>query len=243
MGFLVAACSLQLGLLGRTGWTGAPPQLLGGVRQAHRTAHRTAGLPLLAVQQNHAEPDPELSQFFAEISSGHGHVEHEETEAAAAASSAAEEDQCIGEQALAIGCLVSGVLDPTLSSTGSADEVDVEAAGTTILWQEPGASSPLSLGGDEVPLASPIDPTTGLLPEGIELPVPVPAAEPTIELPSLADPRTTVPTLRELAAFCLPTLGIWLSSPLLSLIDTSVVGTNCATHHLAALAPSTKVRE
>mmetsp|Transcript_37014 Transcript_37014/g.98011 ORF Transcript_37014/g.98011 Transcript_37014/m.98011 type:complete len:694 (+) Transcript_37014:47-2128(+) len=50
-----------------------------------------------------------------------------------------------------------------------------------------------------------------------------------------------LPGLGELAAFCLPTLGIWLSSPLLSLIDTSVVGISCVETQLAALAPSTKL--
>ncbi|KAL1528193.1 hypothetical protein AB1Y20_009552 [Prymnesium parvum] len=59
----------------------------------------------------------------------------------------------------------------------------------------------------------------------------------------LAPPESEVamPTLRELAAFCLPSLGIWLSSPCLSLIDTSVVGMQCATSQLAALGPSTKL--
>ena len=50
-----------------------------------------------------------------------------------------------------------------------------------------------------------------------------------------------LPSVAELAAFCLPTLGIWLSSPLLSLIDTSVVGISCVETELAALAPSTKL--
>ena len=50
-----------------------------------------------------------------------------------------------------------------------------------------------------------------------------------------------LPSLGELARFCLPTLGIWLAPPFLSLIDTSVVGMHCATSSLAALAPSTKL--
>ena len=82
----------------------------------------------------------------------------------------------------------------------------------------------------------PLDVHTLELPKGIEMPQPIkPAAEPPAPEP------TKLPSLRELAVFCLPTLGIWLSSPLLSLIDTSVVGMSCATHHLAALAPSTKL--
>jgi len=60
------------------------------------------------------------------------------------------------------------------------------------------------------------------------------------EEPTVLD-LSPLPSLTELAAFCLPTLGIWLSSPLLSLIDTSVVGISCAESQLAALAPSTKL--
>jgi len=48
--------------------------------------------------------------------------------------------------------------------------------------------------------------------------------------------------MSELIKFCLPTLGIWLSAPLLSLIDTSIVGLHSAgVAQLAALAPSTKL--
>ena len=95
--------------------------------------------------------------------------------------------------------------------------------------------------------AAPIDPLTGQLPHGVELPIAVPSKElsEVLDLPLVTpkppDGTTELPSLRELGLFCLPTLGIWLSSPLLSLIDTSVVGLTCATHHLAALAPSTKL--
>ena len=106
---------------------------------------------------------------------------------------------------LALGCLVSGIGAPELAS-GLVTE----------------APAPFEF---ECPNSAPIDPSTGLLPPGIELPVPVPASAPTIELPpmTLEPQRTELPALKDLAAFCLPTLGIWLSSPLLSLIDTSVV--------------------
>ena len=50
-----------------------------------------------------------------------------------------------------------------------------------------------------------------------------------------------LPSAGELARFCLPTLGIWLAPPFLSLIDTSVVGMHCSISSLAALAPSTKL--
>lgn len=56
----------------------------------------------------------------------------------------------------------------------------------------------------------------------------------------VAEAALSVPKLRELAGFALPMLAMWLSSPLLSLIDTSVVGKVASTAALAALGPSTK---
>lgn len=124
-------------------------------------------------------------------------------------------------QPIAIDCLVSGFVEPDLADAYTD-------------------APPARDSGQFEFESAPLDPNTGLLPAGIEIPVPVPPAESAIELPGGAT-RTELPSLRDLAAFCLPTLGIWLSSPLLSLIDTSVVGVSCATHHLAALAPSTKL--
>ncbi len=44
--------------------------------------------------------------------------------------------------------------------------------------------------------------------------------------------------MRELLAFALPSMGIWLASPLLSLVDVAVVG-QASTLELASLAPAT----
>ena len=44
-------------------------------------------------------------------------------------------------------------------------------------------------------------------------------------------------SVRDLARFTLPTMAIWLCDPLLSLVDTSVVGTFAGTLELAAIAP------
>ena len=130
-----------------------------------------------------------------------------EVEPAAAAPSYPEE--CTP---LALDCVVTGVLEPELASGIAAEPV-----------------APFEF---DTPTSAPIDPSTGLLPPGVELPVPIPAVEmPTIELPPPpAAPRTELPSLKNLAAFCLPTLGIWLASPLLSLIDTSVVSLNYSEH-------------
>lgn len=51
-----------------------------------------------------------------------------------------------------------------------------------------------------------------------------------------------VPTLRELLAFAVPSMAIWLASPLLSLVDVAVVGQS-STLELAALAPATGVSD
>lgn len=66
---------------------------------------------------------------------------------------------------------------------------------------------------------------------------PAPLAEQQLPVPEAA---RSVPKLGELAGFALPMLAMWLSSPLLSLIDTSVVGKVASTAALAALGPSTK---
>ena len=42
----------------------------------------------------------------------------------------------------------------------------------------------------------------------------------------------------QLVAFTIPTLAVWLVNPILSLVDTAVVGLQCSTD-LAALAPGT----
>jgi len=75
-------------------------------------------------------------------------------------------------------------------------------------------------------VAEPLLPDVPLLPEG----VPVAPAEDAAQVPSL----------REIVVFALPTLAMMLSGPLLSLIDTSVVGLAASTSQLAALGPSTK---
>ena len=106
---------------------------------------------------------------------------------------------------LALECLIADIVDPDLTAGIVSEDT------TTSTFEF------------ECPNSAPIDPSTGLLPLGIELPVPIPANVPGIELPSPEPARTELPSLKDLAAFCLPTLGIWLSSPLLSLIDTSVV--------------------
>merc|ERR1719504_92366 len=64
---------------------------------------------------------------------------------------------------------------------------------------------------------------------------------PTGEVSKIEKAKHPLPSAGELARFCLPTLGIWLAPPFLSLIDTSVVGMHCSVSSLAALAPSTKL--
>jgi Na+-driven multidrug efflux pump len=49
------------------------------------------------------------------------------------------------------------------------------------------------------------------------------------------------PTTMEIARFAMPALGTWLISPMMSLVDTSVVGTRATSLELAALGPATMV--
>ena len=44
-------------------------------------------------------------------------------------------------------------------------------------------------------------------------------------------------SVRDLLRFTMPTMAIWLCDPLLSLVDTSVVGLSSGTIELAAIAP------
>ena len=151
----------------------------------------------------------------------------------------------------AIDLLLSGV-DPNTAasiltappgSKGSCESLEPEEYCETFYFDTNGAVA--------APVIAPIDPVTGSLPAGIELPVTVPDRMPVMDRPPDGEEGDLVdgysrqapelPTLKQLGLFCLPTLGIWLSSPLLSLIDTSVVGLTCSTTHLAALAPSTKL--
>jgi len=68
-----------------------------------------------------------------------------------------------------------------------------------------------------------------------------PLGEEATRLAKIEKAKHPLPSAGELARFCLPTLGIWLAPPFLSLIDTSVVGMHCSISSLAALAPSTKL--
>ena len=47
--------------------------------------------------------------------------------------------------------------------------------------------------------------------------------------------------MRQILAFSLPTLGIWIASPLLSLMDTAFVGRYATSLELAALGPATAI--
>lgn len=59
--------------------------------------------------------------------------------------------------------------------------------------------------------------------------------------PDLSTPATASSLMRDLMAMTLPLLAVWLSSPLLSLIDTAAVGRAASTLDLAALGPATSL--
>jgi Na+-driven multidrug efflux pump len=62
--------------------------------------------------------------------------------------------------------------------------------------------------------------------------------------PSDADEETIlVPNVREILAFAIPAIGVWLCSPLLSMIDTSTVGLFAGTAQQAALNPAVAVTD
>jgi len=52
-----------------------------------------------------------------------------------------------------------------------------------------------------------------------------------------------VPSVRQILQFAIPAIGVWLCSPLLSMIDTSVVGLFSGTTQQAALSPAVAVTD
>ena len=65
-------------------------------------------------------------------------------------------------------------------------------------------------------------------------------AEDSTPAEGLRPPREEAPSLRALIAFTVPFMAVWVSNPLLGLIDTSVVGLG-STLELAALSPATSI--
>ena len=137
-------------------------------------------------------------------------------------------------------------LPPLQSAPGGADlqegsNLGPPPAGADIVGGS--AKEPTGGDGELVELAPATDSIESVL-DGVP-PAPNVPPEPleftVVPADGAAKAEDEVPTLRELAVFVIPTLGIWLSSPLLSLIDTSVVGCASGVKQLAALAPSTKL--
>lgn len=58
-----------------------------------------------------------------------------------------------------------------------------------------------------------------------------------------SEPSVDVPRVRDILRFAIPAIGVWLCSPLLSLIDTSAVGLLSGTSQQAALNPAVAVTD
>lgn len=54
---------------------------------------------------------------------------------------------------------------------------------------------------------------------------------------------TDVPGVKKILAFAIPAIGVYLLSPMLSMIDTSAIGLFAGTAHQAALNPATAVTD
>jgi len=61
--------------------------------------------------------------------------------------------------------------------------------------------------------------------------------------PSTSEPPIETPSLRQILNFAVPAIGVWLCSPLLSLIDTSSVGLLSGTAQQAALNPAVAITD
>jgi hypothetical protein len=60
---------------------------------------------------------------------------------------------------------------------------------------------------------------------------------------AVADAGIEVPSVRTILSFAVPAIGVWLCSPLLSMIDTSTVGLFAGTVQQAALNPAVAVTD
>ena len=60
---------------------------------------------------------------------------------------------------------------------------------------------------------------------------------------SSSAPSVNVPSVRKIVQFAVPAMGIWLCSPLLSLVDTSIVGLLAGTADQAALNPAVAITD
>lgn len=86
---------------------------------------------------------------------------------------------------------------------------------------------------------SPILQQFSTLPTEAIVDAPLPAAEKAPEAPVTIE----TPTIRKILAYTFPAIGVWLCSPILSMIDTAAVGLLSGVAQQAALNPAVSVTD
>ena len=65
----------------------------------------------------------------------------------------------------------------------------------------------------------------------------------TAEAVQTAQPVIETPSIRKILSYTLPAIGVWMCSPILSMIDTAAVGMLAGTAQQAALNPAVSVTD
>eukprot|EP00573_Skeletonema_grethae_P002001 CAMPEP_0201690668 /NCGR_PEP_ID=MMETSP0578-20130828/4050_1 /ASSEMBLY_ACC=CAM_ASM_000663 /TAXON_ID=267565 /ORGANISM="Skeletonema grethea, Strain CCMP 1804" /LENGTH=669 /DNA_ID=CAMNT_0048175715 /DNA_START=317 /DNA_END=2326 /DNA_ORIENTATION=- len=139
---------------------------------------------------------------------------------------------------------VENVTEPSLGLSGSLGSVidlvdhDVVSAAVDAVMDghhQP-QNQPPHANGDVISL----DASTSFLPK--ELPI-VEEDVRVIESPELKAEETDYPSVKKIIKFTLPAIGVWLCSPVLSMIDTASVGMLAGTAQQAALNPAVSVTD
>lgn len=139
---------------------------------------------------------------------------------------------------------VENVTEPSLGLSGSLGSVidlvdhDVVSAAVDAVMDghhQP-QHQPPHANGDVISL----DASTSFLPK--ELPI-VEEDVRVIESPELKAEETDYPSVKKIIKFTLPAIGVWLCSPVLSMIDTASVGMLAGTAQQAALNPAVSVTD
>jgi len=109
-----------------------------------------------------------------------------------------------------------------------AAAVGPQSEDSSIVRARSGSPSPLSSVGRSAAAAEGVVPILAKIESDIQI---------AQDAPTL--PKIDVPSYKTLLLFMIPTLGIYLATPILSLVDTAFVGRYCGSIALAALGPAT----
>ena len=131
--------------------------------------------------------------------------------------------------------IMQTLIEPALANTGVENESSIDGGGMSDAVTLPDSDNMLSMASVEHDICPEEDETCttdavheSIAPDGAVLP-----ATPTVQAPSAS----------RIIQFAIPAMGVWLCSPILSMIDTSAVGLLAGTAQQAALNPAVSVTD